>query len=102
MIRLKYCNYCEIEFRKAAFIQVRSRDTLEDIDEDLRLLETKDFKYVFIDEVTLMEDFIEGAALFSDIYASSGMNDSWTHAGILEAVRKLELKIPVNDNTGGS
>ena len=81
---------------------MRSRDTLEDIDEDLRLLETKDFKYVFIDEVTLMEDFIEGAALFSDIYASSGMNDSWTHAGILEAVRKLELKIPVNDNTGGA
>ena len=63
----------ETEFRKAAFIQVRSRDTLEDIDEDLRLLETKGFKYVFIDEVTLMEDFIEGAALFSDIYASSGM-----------------------------
>lgn len=63
----------EIEFRKAAFIQVSFRDTLEDIDEDLRLLETKGFKYIFIDEVTLMEDFIEGAALFSDIYASSGM-----------------------------
>lgn len=28
---------------------------------------------MFLDEVTLMEDFIEGAALFSDIYASSGM-----------------------------
>lgn len=26
-----------------------------------------------MDEVTLMEDFIEGASLFSDIYASSGM-----------------------------
>ena len=63
----------ETEFRKAAFIQVKSRDTLEDIDEDLRLLEKRGFKYIFIDEVTLMEDFIEGAALFSDIYASSGM-----------------------------
>ncbi|MCF0260348.1 MAG: hypothetical protein HUJ54_10860 [Erysipelotrichaceae bacterium] len=28
---------------------------------------------MFIDEVTLMKDFIEGAALFSDIYASSGI-----------------------------
>ena len=73
MIRQILTELPETEFRKAAFIQVRSRDTLEDIDEDLRLLETKGFKYVFIDEVTLMEDFIEGATLFSDIYASSGM-----------------------------
>ena len=73
MIRQILTELPETEFRKAAFTQVRSRDTLEDIDEDLRLLETKGFKYVFIDEVTLMEDFIEGAALFSDIYASSGM-----------------------------
>ena len=73
MIRQILTELPETEFRKAAFVQVRSRDTLEDIDEDLRQLETKGFKYVFIDEVTLMEDFIEGAALFSDIYASSGM-----------------------------
>ncbi len=73
MIRQILTELSEVEFRKAAFIQVRSKDTLEDIDEDLRLLEEKGFKYIFIDEVTLMEDFIEGAALFSDIYASSGM-----------------------------
>ena len=63
----------EVEFQKAAFIQVKSQDTLSDVDADLRLLEKNGFKYVFIDEVTLMEDFIEGAALFADIYASSGM-----------------------------
>ena len=63
----------ESDFDKAAFIQVTSRDSLSDIDEDLRLLEKTGYKYVFLDEVTLMEDFIEGAALFSDIYASSGM-----------------------------
>ena len=32
-----------------------------------------EYKYVFIDEVTLIEDFIEGAALFSDIFAACGM-----------------------------
>lgn len=48
-------------------------DSLADVDTDLRLLERNGFRYVFIDEVTLLEDFIEGAALFSDIYASSGM-----------------------------
>ena len=61
------------EFEKAAFIQVTSADTLAEVDFDLRLLEKNGFKYVFIDEVTLLEDFIGGAALFSDIYASSGM-----------------------------
>lgn len=63
----------EVEFQKAAFIQVKPQDTLADVDADLRVLEKNGFKYVFIDEVTLMEDFIEGAALFADIYASSGM-----------------------------
>ena len=28
---------------------------------------------MFIDEVTLLNDFIEGAALFSDVFAASGM-----------------------------
>ncbi len=61
------------EFKKAAFIQIKTQDTLADINNDLRLLEKNNFKYIFIDEVTLLEDFIEGASLFSDIYASSGM-----------------------------
>jgi len=61
------------EFKKAAFIQVTTGDTLEDLDSDLRWLEKNGYVYVFIDEVTLLEDFVEGAALFSDIYASSGM-----------------------------
>ena len=73
MIRQILTELSDIEFKKAAFIQVRSKDTLADVDADLRLLEEKGFKYVFIDEVTLMEDFIEGAAIFADIYASSGM-----------------------------
>ena len=73
MIRQILTELSDAEFKKAAFIQVRSKDTLEDVDADLRLLEEKGFKYVFIDEVTLLEDFVEGAAIFADIYASSGM-----------------------------
>lgn len=73
MIRQILTELSDMEFKKAAFIQVRSKDTLADVDADLRLLEEKGFKYVFIDEVTLVEDFIEGAAVFADIYASSGM-----------------------------
>lgn len=73
MIRQILTEFPDGEFKKAAFIQVKSKDTLADVDADLRLLEESGYKYVFIDEVTLMEDFIEGAAVFSDIYASSGM-----------------------------
>lgn len=73
LIRQIILELSESDFEKAAFIQVTSRDSLSDIDEDLRLLEKNGYKYVFLDEVTLMEDFIEGAALFSDIYVSSGM-----------------------------
>lgn len=73
MIRQILTEMSEEEFKKAAFIQIKHGDELSDVDEDLRSLEERGYKYVFIDEVTLMEDFIEGAALFSDIYASSGM-----------------------------
>ena len=61
------------QLAKAAFIQINSSDTLSGINADLKYLEQQGYTYVFIDEVTLMKDFIEGAALFSDIYASSGM-----------------------------
>lgn len=61
------------EFAKAAFIQVKAGDTISDINAALDLLETEGFRYVFIDEVTMLDDFIEGAALFSDIYAGGGM-----------------------------
>ena len=73
MIRQILTELSPEEFKKAAFIQVTTGDSLADVDMDLSLLEKNGFKYVFVDEVTLMEDFIEGAAIFSDIYASSGM-----------------------------
>lgn len=73
MVKQVLAELSEEEFAKAAFIQVRNGDTLADINKDLSLLEKKGYKYIFLDEVTLIEDFIEGAALFSDIYASSGM-----------------------------
>ena len=73
LIRQVIADMDEDDLRKTIFIQVKSGDTLADVNEDLRKLETAGYKYVFIDEVTLMKDFIEGAALFSDIFAASGM-----------------------------
>ena len=59
--------------QKTAYIQINSSMDLAKINLDLKQLAKQGYKYIFIDEVTLMEDFIEGAALFSDSYASSGM-----------------------------
>lgn len=59
--------------RQTVFIQVQDSKTLADINQDLKYLEQNGYRYVFIDEVTLLEDFIEGAALFSDVFAASGM-----------------------------
>lgn len=73
LIRQVILNMKPEERQKAAFIQIKSSDTLSDINADLKTLEAQGYKYIFVDEVTLMEDFIEGAALFSDIYAGSGM-----------------------------
>ncbi len=57
----------------SAFIQINPSIDLAKINIDLKQLSKQGYRYVFIDEVTLMDDFIESAALFSDIYASSGM-----------------------------
>lgn len=58
---------------KTAFLQVSPECSLADVNFDLKMLATEGYMYIFIDEVTLLNDFIEGAALFSDIFASCGM-----------------------------
>lgn len=73
MIRQIFAEMSDAELSKAAFIQITARDTLADVNRDLKALEEQGFRYVFLDEVTLMEDFIEGAALFSDVFAACGM-----------------------------
>ena len=73
MIRQVFSEMSEIELEQSAFIQVTAKNTLADVNHDLRLLANQGFRYVFLDEVTLMADFIEGAALFSDVFAACGM-----------------------------
>ena len=73
MIRQIFAQMSDAELAKAAFIQITAKDTLANVNRDLKALEAQGFRYVFLDEVTLMEDFIEGAALFSDVFAACGM-----------------------------
>lgn len=73
MIRQIYAEMNDTELSRSAFIQITAKNTLADVNKDLKRLEAQGFRYVFLDEVTLMEDFIEGAALFSDVFAACGM-----------------------------
>ena len=58
---------------KTAYIKAKGSDTMAALNRDLDRLWELGYENVFIDEVTLMEDFIDSAALFSDIYAAQGM-----------------------------
>ncbi len=60
-------------FARAAYLKARRTDTMAMVNRDLKKLFDAGFQYVFIDEVTLMKDFIDSAALFSDVFAAMGM-----------------------------
>ena len=73
LMRQAISKMSEGDFNKTALIHITSKATLELLHKDIRKLSQLGYKYIFIDEVTLLEDFIEGASVFSDIFASSGM-----------------------------
>lgn len=73
LMRQLICEMDEETRAKSAYIQILEGVTLREVNFDIQYLENKGYRYLFIDEVTLLEEFIEGAALFSDIYASSCM-----------------------------
>lgn len=73
MIRQIFADMSDAELSRTAFIQITVKDTLAEVNRDLKVLEAGGFQYIFLDEITRMEDFIEGAALFSDVFAACGM-----------------------------
>lgn len=73
MIRQIFADMSDAELSRTAFIQITAKDTLAEVNRDLKVLEAGGFQYIFLDEITRMEDFIEGAALFSDVFAACGM-----------------------------
>ena len=63
----------EDQLAKAVYIKATVHDTMADLNQDLKLLHEAGYQYIFIDEVTLIEDFIDSAAVLSDIYAAMGI-----------------------------
>lgn len=63
----------EDDFAKTAYAKMRTTDTMDQLSRDLQTLYHDGYQYVFVDEVTLLKDFISNAALLSDIYSPIGM-----------------------------
>lgn len=74
LIRQAILDLSSDELARAAFMQVTPFDTLAQVNRDLRKLAERGYRTVFVDEVTLLSDFVEGAALFSDVFATRGMH----------------------------
>lgn len=58
---------------QTAYIKILKSDTMAALNRDLQKLSDSGFQYIFIDEITLMKDFIDSASLLSDVYAMFGM-----------------------------
>ncbi len=58
---------------RVAYIKIKKTDNMAMLNRDMQKLYESGYRYIFIDEVTLMEDFIDSAAMFSDVYAAMGM-----------------------------
>ena len=58
---------------RTAYIKAARTDTMAALNRDMEQLRALGFRYVLLDEVTLMRDFIDSAALLSDVYAAQGM-----------------------------
>ena len=72
---LRQCLYGmkEGDFKRSVYIKATVTDTMASLNKDLKQLRELGIKYVFIDEVTLISDFIDSAAILSDIYSAMGM-----------------------------
>lgn len=63
----------EEEQKSAIYIKASTENTIEELNADFKLANKLKYKYIFIDEITLIEKFIDNAALLSDVYAVQGM-----------------------------
>ena len=63
----------EEDRKQTIYIKARVGETIADLNKDIKLAREKEIKFFLIDEITLLEDFIDNAALLSDVYAVQGL-----------------------------
>ena len=63
----------ELPTEQAAYIKIKTTDDMSRLTKDLNALFGLGCRYVFIDEITLLSDFIDTAAVLSDVFSMMGM-----------------------------
>jgi len=63
----------EEDRKQTIYIKARVGETIADLNKDIKLAREQGIKFFLIDEITLLEDFIDNAALLSDVYAVQGL-----------------------------
>lgn len=63
----------ELPIERTAYIKVQTTDDMSRLTKDLKVLFELGYRYVFIDEITLLSDFIDTAAVLSDVFSMMGM-----------------------------
>ena len=63
----------DINIKEAAYIKIKETDNMSLLIKDINKLYDAGIKYLFIDEITLINDFINTAATLPDIFCQMGM-----------------------------
>ena len=63
----------DLPIEKTAYIKAQTTDDMSRLTKDLKVLFELGYRYVFIDEITLLSDFIDTAAVLSDVFSMMGM-----------------------------
>lgn len=61
------------DFAATVYIKAGINDTMADINRTFKEFISHGFRFFFIDEMTLIRDFVDSASLISDVYAAQGL-----------------------------
>ena len=63
----------KIQLDRSAYIKIIKSNTMAELTQDLKDLYDKKVRYVFIEDVTNVSDFVESVSVLSDVFAATGM-----------------------------
>ncbi len=73
LIRQALLNMPKIQLDRCAYIKIIKSNTMKELAEDLQALYDKKVRYVFIEDISNVSDFVESASVLSDVFAATGM-----------------------------
>lgn len=73
LIRQALSNMSDAMIAKTAYVRMTKKDTLTDLNADIRAMEENGIKYVFVDEAMVLQTISNFGAFVSDLYCAAGM-----------------------------